>query len=127
MFKVTGVSRFKGKVKVRFANDMTRVKLLVKAGNEDIDLIELADATDKAGCCKALLSSELYTKSAEYAEAIDEANEKYNPTVKVAVAKPTATVKVTKAKAEQPSLDKIKARGKKADAAAAPAAEDAPL
>jgi hypothetical protein len=125
MFKVTGVSRFKGQVKVRFANDMTRVKLLVKAGNTDIELIELADATDKAGCVKALLASDLY-KNPVFAEAIDAANEKYNPAVKVKAAK------VAKPKAEKPSLEKIKARATKkseADVQAAElaAAEPAPL
>jgi hypothetical protein len=113
LYKVTGVSRFKGVVKVRFANDMTRIKMLVKAGNEDIELFELAEAQDKAGCCRALLSSELYTRNVEFAEAIDEANEKYNPTVKVAqstlVKNPKRKVPVVK-----PTLAGIAARGKTA-------------
>ena len=41
MFKVTGVSKYKGKMKVRFANDMMRVKGLAKYGQTDIDFIEL--------------------------------------------------------------------------------------
>lgn len=86
MFKVAGVSRFKGQVKVRFANDMTRVKLLVKAGNEDIELVEFADALSKADAVRALKDSALYA-TPEFAEAIDAAIEKYNPTVKVTGAK----------------------------------------
>lgn len=100
MFKVTGVSRFNGQVKVRFANDMTRVKMLVKAGNTDIELIELPEALDKAGCVTALKSSDLY-KIPEYAAAIDAADAKYNE---------VKTVKVSKPKAEKPSLEAIKAR-----------------
>ena len=39
MFKVTGISTFQGKTKVRFANDLvSRVKILVKSGHEDINL-----------------------------------------------------------------------------------------
>lgn len=110
MFKVTGVSRFKGQFKVRFANDMTRVKLLVKAGNTDIELIELDEPKDKAGCVKALMASDLYKKP-EFAAAIDEAHEKYctEKTVKVK----STTVKSTKT-TTKPSLEAIKARAEAA-------------
>jgi len=97
MFKVAGVSRFKGQVKVRFANDMTRVKLLVKAGNTDIELIEFESELSKADAVRALKSSDLYA-TPEFAEAIDTALDKYVP-----------TVKVTKAKAA-PSMDALVAR-----------------
>lgn len=91
MFKVAGVSRFNGQVKVRFANDMTRVKMLTKAGNTDIELMELPEAMDKAAVVAFLKTTELYLNS-EYKEAIDSADGKYNSaeTVKVS-AKPTAT------------------------------------
>lgn len=107
MFKVAGVSRFKGQVKVRFANDMTRVKLLVKAGNTDIELIELDEATDKAGCVRALRASELY-KTPEFAEAIDAAYEKYcEPKAASTEVKASKGAKV---KAAKPSLEEIKSR-----------------
>ena len=105
MFKVTGVSRFKGQVKVRFANDMTRIKMLMKAGNEDIELIELPEATDKAGCVRALQSSDLY-KIPAFAEAIDEAAEKYLAPVRVKRYKAPNGSKSKTA----PSLDSIRAR-----------------
>ena len=41
MFKVAGISSIKGEVKVRFANDMTRVKVLAKNGHTEIELLEL--------------------------------------------------------------------------------------
>ena len=47
MFKVAGVSTLKGEVKVRFANDMTRVKVLAKNGHTDIELMELPEAMAK--------------------------------------------------------------------------------
>lgn len=104
MFKVTGVSRFKGQVKVRFANDMTRIKLLIKAGNDDIELIELPEPTDKAGCVRALQQSALYSVPA-FAAAIDEAADKYLKTTSASKRKPAYT-KVPRAL----SMDAIRAR-----------------
>jgi hypothetical protein len=46
-FKVIGKSNLNGKVKVRFANDMTRVKVLVKNGHTDVELHELPTAMTK--------------------------------------------------------------------------------
>ena len=104
MFKVTGVSRCKGSFKVRFANDMSRVKVLIKTGHDEIELLEMPAAADKAGCVNFLKASDLYQR-AEFREAIDAADAKYNG---------SATVKVTAtAKAAKPSLDAIKARAVK--------------
>lgn len=106
MFKVTGVSRCKGSFKVRFANDMSRVKVLIKTGHDEIELVEMPAAADKAGCVNYLKTSALYER-AEFKAAIDAADAKYNgtPVVKVAKSKP--------AKAAKPSLDAIKARATK--------------
>jgi hypothetical protein len=46
-FKVFGVSKFNGEVKVRFANDMLRTKVLLKHGHEDVELVELSEALSK--------------------------------------------------------------------------------
>jgi hypothetical protein len=46
-FKVIGKSNLNGKVKVRFANDMTRVKVLIKNGHTDVELFELPQAMTK--------------------------------------------------------------------------------
>ena len=107
MFKVAGISSIKGEVKVRFANDMTRVKVLAKNGHTDIELLELPEAMDKPAVVSYLKTTELYTKPM-FAAAIDAADAKYNG---------TKTVKVTKAKAAKPSLDAIKARTTAAEAA----------
>ena len=94
MFKVTGISTFNGKTKVRYANDLvSRVKILNKDGHKDINLIELPTALSKGDCVKHLKTTELYAK---FGAAIDAADEKYSS---------LGTVKVTK-----PSLDAIKAR-----------------
>ena len=93
-FKVGGVSKTKGQYKVRFAGDMTRVKILAKT-DSDINLLELPKA----------MTSELYA-NAEYRAAIDAADTKYNGSV---------STKATKVK---PSLDAIKARAVAKDAVA---------
>jgi len=81
MFKVTGISTLKGQTKVRFANDLvSRVKILVKDGHADINLIELPEALSKGDCVKYLKTTDLY---GQFKAAIDSADEKYN-TVKVA-------------------------------------------
>ena len=99
MFKVAGVSTLKGEVKVRFANDMTRVKVLAKNGHTDIELLELPEAMDKPAVVTFLKTTELYANPA-FQAAIDAADAKYNP---------SSVVKVTKSKAK-PSLEDIKAR-----------------
>ena len=104
-FKITGVSKLKGSFKVRFANDMTRVKVLVKTGHSDIELLELPTAMSKPEAVTFLKTSALYENS-EYRYAIDTADAKYNGSDVVKVSKPNIASK-TKAK---PSLEAIKAR-----------------
>jgi hypothetical protein len=103
-FKVTGVSRCGGNFKVRFANDMARVKVLIKTGHDEIELVEMPAAGSKSDCVNFLKASALMER-AEFRSAIEAADVKYNgaTTVKVKAAKPA------KAKAK-PSLEAIKAR-----------------
>lgn len=95
-FNVGGVSKTKGQYKVRFAGDMTRVKILSKT-DTDINLVELPRAMTKGELVSHLRTTDLY-KNPEFAAAIDAADAKYNT---------AGTVKVKSAK---PSLDAIKAR-----------------
>ena len=99
-FKVGGVSKTKGQYKVRFASDMTRVKILAKT-DSDINLVELPRAMTKPELVSFLKTTDLYT-NASYKAAIDAADAKYNGTV------------ATKATKVKPSLDAIKARAKDA-------------
>ena len=103
-FKVAGVSNNVGGYKVRFANEMTRVKALDKNG-ADVQLIELPQAMTKPEVVKFLKTTDLY-KNPLYVECIDNADAKYNPAPKAA--------KVVKVKADKPSLDALKARKPKA-------------
>jgi len=46
-FAVTGVSTVAGKTKIRFANDVMRIKILAKNGHTDIELVDLPHAMTK--------------------------------------------------------------------------------
>ena len=95
LFKVGVVSKCKSGYKVRFANDMTRVKVLAKTGHTEIELIELPRAMTKPELVTHLKTTALYAR-AEFKAAIDAADEKYST---------VGTVKVS-----APSLEAIKAR-----------------
>jgi hypothetical protein len=97
-FKVGGVSKSKSGYKVRFANDMTRVKILAKT-DSDIQLLDLPNEMTKSALVAHLKTTELYN-NVDYRAAIDAADDKYNGTSVV-------TTKATKIK---PSIEAIKAR-----------------
>lgn len=105
MFKVAGVSRFADGVKVRFANDLSRVKILVKNGHTDIELLELPEPMDKPAVVKFLLNSELMQTPA-FAEAITEADEKYNPAAKVKDIVKNGNKDAPKKETKKPKQDK---------------------
>jgi hypothetical protein len=77
MFKVAGIASNKGVFKVRFANDMDRVKVLVKHGMQDIEMISLPHDMDKPEAVSFLKTTALMER-AEYRAAIETADAKYN-------------------------------------------------
>jgi methylmalonyl-CoA mutase cobalamin-binding subunit len=109
-FNVFGVSKLNGEYKVRFANDVMRIKVLAKHGHEDITLVDLEQSVSKYEGIKAIaLMPEFATAS--YQSAITE----------------YLTEKAPKA---APVAAPVKANAKKAPAKAAKAAkvsEDAPF
>lgn len=55
-FKFVGVSRHpNGEMKVRYANDAARVKVLARNGHTEIYFIEMEQPEDKVECVDALL------------------------------------------------------------------------
>jgi len=55
-YSVVGTSTFKGETKVRFANDfVTRFKVLIKNGHDNIELLELDGEFTKAECLKIIM------------------------------------------------------------------------
>ena len=116
-FSVAGVSKHKGEYKVRFANDIMRIKNLDKAGHEDIRLAELDTAMSKYDAIKAISTMTEFADAAAQA-VITEYLEDKAPKAKAAPVK--APAKATKAKAP--------AKAPKATKVTVPAdAEDAPF
>jgi len=109
LFTVAGTSTLpEGGTKVRYANDMTRVKVLVKGGHTNIDLIELPKAMTKEDIVAYLIKMDFANGDADKAAAINaeaakrkvgEAAPKVSKKANVAVTK-KATATKTKAKAE---------------------------
>lgn len=115
-FKVVGVSKLAGEYKVRFANDVMRIKVLAKHGHEDIRLMELDTAMSKLDAVKALTTADEFQDTYAQAAIADYLDRKdTGPAVK-AVKAPTKTKAPTKAKAP-----------KTAKATAPADAEDAPF
>jgi hypothetical protein len=117
-FTVAGVSKLNGDYKIRFANDVMRVKNLAKSGHEDIRLVELAESMNKIPAAKFIATlpefadADAQTAIAEFLTKHDKA-----PKAKVEVKKA-----VKKAVASKP------AKAVKAPKVAVPAdAEDAPF
>jgi hypothetical protein len=75
-FKYAGVATKKGQVKVRFCNDLVRIKVLDKDGDKNINFIELPRAMTKPECVTHLRTVEMYALL-ENKVAIDDAFDKY--------------------------------------------------
>jgi xanthine dehydrogenase molybdopterin-binding subunit B len=97
LFKVAGVSTLQGKTKVRFANDLTRVKMLTKHGHTNIELLDLPKAMTKPEVVAYLKTTDLYGK---FTDAINAADEKYNGSVTVKVSMDSLKARAEAVKAE---------------------------
>ena len=117
-YKIAGVSRLNGEMKVRFANDMTRVKVLAKNGHSDIDLIELKEPMTKADAVAFLLSIDFATRDGATNEAVQTA---LLAEVDKRQEKPAREPKAPKAeKKTKPTLESIAAKAKAPVKKAAP-------
>lgn len=90
-YSVAGVSTLDGKTKIRFANDVMRIKILAKNGHTDVELVELPSEMTKAEAVQHLRAVG-FGKGKPAVEAALAYTEKKNP-----AAKP---VKTTAVKAE---------------------------
>ena len=107
LFKVAGITTHNGNSKVRFTDDLIRrVKQFTKGGATRIDLMELPSAMTKLEALKYLQAHADYQGGDDQALIGDAISDREKA--------PKAEVKV---KAEKPSLDAIKARGKEKVAA----------
>lgn len=95
-FKVAGISKLNGEYKVRFANDIMRIKVLAKHGHEDIRLAELDEAVTKLEAATQLLSIEDFADASAQA-VITEYIEDNMPKTKAPVKAPAKTAVKAKA------------------------------
>lgn len=70
-FTHAGVSRLNGKIKVRYANSGDRVKVLIKNGHKDIDLIEMMFPMSKDDAVAYLLRIDFDNGNAEIRAALE--------------------------------------------------------
>jgi len=101
-FKVAGISKLDGEYKVRFANDLMRIKVLAKHGHEDIRLAELDEAVTKLEAARLIATMEDFADAAAQAviaEYLEDNMPKTKATPKAPVkapAKPAVKAKATK-------------------------------
>ena len=106
-FKVAGVTVHNGNAKVRFTDDMVRrVKQFSKGGATRIDLVELPSEMTKLEALAYLQTHAEFQSPSDQATISDAIADRVKEASK-------GTVKVRTTKAAKPSLDAIKARGKK--------------
>ncbi len=77
-FAVAGVSTLEGKTKIRFANDVMRIKILAKNGHSDVNLVELPTEMTKSEAVQYLRTVGFGSDSAAVQAALAYA-EKKNP------------------------------------------------
>ena len=88
-FAVAGISTLEGKTKVRFANDAARVKLLIKNGHTDIELVDLPREMTKAEMAQYMHDTDFAKGRVHVMEAIKDLAKKNR--VKAVPAVNTAT------------------------------------
>ena len=114
-YKIAGVSKLNGEFKVRFANDMTRVKVLAKNGHSDIDLIELKEPMTKEDAVAFLLSIDFATRDGKTNQDVQTAllaeldKRVYAPKAEKAPKAPKVA-KAPKAVKAKPTLESIAAK-----------------
>jgi hypothetical protein len=114
LFNVIGISKLAGEYKVRFANDIMRIKVLAKHGHEDIRLVELDTPLTKLEAVKLMKSMDEFsdvTSQAAIADYLDRKDEK--PAKAKAPAKaPKAASKAKATKTAGPVASKAKKAAK---------------
>ena len=76
-FKFVGSSVFNGKTKLRFANDIMRIKVLDKNGHADVNFKELPTQMDKASAVAHLSSIGFAGENADIKAALATAAKHY--------------------------------------------------
>ena len=103
LFTVVGITVHNGNAKVRFTDDMSRrVKQFSKGGATRVDFVTLPNAMNKIDALRYMLTLEQFASAEDQATINDTLNDREREARKGEV----------KVKAQKPSLEAIKARGK---------------
>jgi hypothetical protein len=92
-FSVAGISKLNGSYKIRFANDIMRIKVLAKSGHEDIRLADLEGEFSKLDAARAILSLEDFADATAQATITEYLDENSPKTAAVKAAPVKASVK----------------------------------
>ena len=98
-FTVAGTSKLDGEYKVRFANDVLRIKVLAKHGHEDITLVELPNAMSKLEAVKFIQGLDEFSSVSAQSAITDYLDRKDEKPAKTVAVKAKAPAKAPKAKA----------------------------
>lgn len=113
LFTVAGISKRAGEYKVRFANDVMRVKVLMKGGHEDVRLVELDQPSTKLEAVKVLRTMAEFSDviaQATFADFIDSNTPKAKTEKAPKAVKPESSPRATKAekKSAKSTYDEVK-------------------
>lgn len=75
-FAVAGVSTLNGKTKIRFANDGARIKILIKNGHSDVELVDLPREMTKAEIAQHLTEIDFAKGRPAVLEAVKDLSKK---------------------------------------------------
>jgi hypothetical protein len=103
LYSHAGVSRQNGDMKVRFANDALRVKVLAKNGHKDIDIVELREPMTKEAAVAYLFTINFANGNKDVQAAMEAAADKRGVTVTKAKAPKKSKAAVT-AVADEPTM-----------------------
>jgi len=108
LYTHAGVSRLNGAIKVRFANDSLRVKVLAKGGHTDIDIRELGRPMTKADAVQRLLDLKFGDGNAEITVALAAELDKRSDIVPVAKEITLSSIMAKKVRAQTPvAMDQV--------------------
>jgi DNA gyrase/topoisomerase IV subunit A len=100
-FTVAGTSKHNGGFKVRFANDMMRIKNLTKSGHTDIVLVELPKAMTKLDAIKHIATLDEFNNVGSKSAIMDYLDRKdVEPKAKAPAVKADPAAKAPKAKSK---------------------------
>ena len=69
-YTYAGVSRYRGELKLRFANDQGRIAHLIKVGHTEVEMMALSGAMDKDAAVKELLARNFDNGRSEIAQLL---------------------------------------------------------